>query len=115
MRDYVRRRRWLRRRVREGAGAAAGPTPLLPLANMLGDAACAVGDAAQDSARRLREAAAAAAEGVQARSRSKPKACSKPEACVINLEMLKKQMRPGQSLQGLPCCLRAAVAAAASV
>ena len=109
VRDYVRRRRWVRRRVREGAGAAAGPTPLLPLANMLGDAACAVGDAAQDSARRLREAAAAAAEGVQARSRSKP------EACLLILEMQKKQMPPGRPLQGLPCCLRAAVAAAARV
>ena len=72
VRDYVRRRRWVRRRVREGtaAAAAAGPTPLLPLANMLGDAAGAVGDLAQDSARRLKEAAAAAAEGAQVRPRA---------------------------------------------
>ncbi len=68
VRDYVRRRRWVRHRVRTGSAAAAGavgPTPLLPLAHMLGDAAAAVGDVATDSARRLREAAAAAAEGAQ--------------------------------------------------
>ena len=87
VRDYVRRRRWVRRRVREGtaAAAAAGPTPLLPLANMLGDAAGAVGDLAQDSARRLKEAAAAAAEGAQARPCHQP--VSGPESITLAIKI----------------------------